>query len=239
MIDVVAAVGCGAVAGVGCLAVPRLIAALPEPAEPPTREEGDPVKVAYAEIAAAPLLATRAALVGALVGGVLGARLGWSWPLLPLLAVVPVLVALAVVDWRTHLLPVRLVWPATLLAAVLVAAAALLDPAAGVDALVRAALGFVVAYGTFYLLWLVHPRGLGFGDVRLAGLLGLLLGLLGWGELLVGLYAGFLLGGVVGGLLTLVKVLGRRAFPFGPFMVAGALVGVVWGEPLLRGLVRG
>ena len=239
MIDAVAVVGCGALAGAGCLGVPRLIAAVPEPDAPPVRQDGDPEKVPYAEIAAAPLLGVRAVLVGALAGGALGAALGWSWALLPLLALLPVLVALAVVDWRTHLLPVRLVWPATLAAAALVVVAALADPAAGVDALVRAALGFVVAYGSFYLLWLIHPRGLGFGDVRLAGLLGLLLGQLGWSELLVGLYAGFLLGGVVGGLLTLLKVLGRQAFPFGPFMVAGALVGVVWGEPLLRGLVRG
>ena len=103
----------------------------------------------------------------------------------------------------------------------------------------RSGLGFLVAYGSFFLLWWIHPRGLGYGDVRLSGVLGLALGYLGWGELVTGLYAGFLLGGVGGGLLTMLKVLGRRAFPFGPFMVLGALAGVVWGPWVLDRLVTG
>ena len=75
--------------------------------------------------------------------------------------------------------------------------------------------------------------------MRLAGVLGLALGYLGWGELLVGLYAGFLLGGVGGGLLSVLKVVERKAFPFGPFMVAGALLGVLCGAQALDRLVVG
>ena len=70
------------------------------------------------------------------------------------------------------------------------------------------------------------------GDVRLSGVLGLVLGYLGWGPLLVGVYAGFLLGGVGGGLLTLLRVVDRKAYPFGPFMLLGALVGVLWGSSI-------
>ena len=244
MIDLAAAAGCAVVAGAGSLLVPRLIAPLPEPAplEPsddPADEpvEGDPPKEPYADIAALPGLAWKSAVVGALAGAVLGARLGWAWPLLYLLPLVPALVALALIDWRTHLLPTRLVWPLTGVTAglVLVTGLAAGDPAD----LVRSGLGFLVAYGSFFLLWWIHPRGLGYGDVRLSGVLGLALGYLGWGELVTGLYAGFLLGGLGGGLLTLLKVVGRRAFPFGPFMVVGALAGVVWGQWVLDRLVTG
>ena len=77
--------------------------------------------------------------------------------------------------------------------------------------------------------WAFHPIDPG----RLA------LGYLGWGELLVGLYAGFLLGGVGGGLLSVLRVVERKAFPFGPFMIVGALVGVVAGDLLLESLVTG
>ena len=68
-------------------------------------------------------------------------------------------------------------------------------------------------------MWVVYPRGLGYGDVRLSGLLGLALGYLGWGEVLVGMYAGFLLGGIIGGVLALAKVVDRKRYPFGPFML--------------------
>ena len=65
-------------------------------------------------------------------------------------------------------------------------------------------------------------------------MLGLALGWLGWAELLVGIWSGLLLGGVLGGLLSV--ALRRRDYPFGPFMLLGALVGVVLGQPVLPGL---
>lgn len=240
MIELSAVVGCAVLTGAGSTLVPRLVAPLPEPAAPsgPTGPvEGDPPKQPYAEIAALPGLAWKAAVVGALVGALVGGRLGWSWALLVLLPLVPVLIALALVDWRTHLLPTRLVWPATVATALLAVVAGLVG--GDTDDLVRAGLGFVVAYGAYYALWWIYPKGLGFGDVRLAGLLGLALGYLGWAEVSLGLYAGFLLGGVGGGLLALLRVVERRALPFGPFMVLGALLGVVWGQWVLDGLVPG
>ncbi len=237
MIELAAAAGCAAIAGAGSALAPRLVAPLPEPPPPVDPVEGDPPKQPYAEIAGLPGLTWKTALVGALAGALVGGRLGWVWALLVLLPLVPVLVALAVIDWRTHLLPTRLVWPATAAAALLAVVAGLVS--GDLDDLGRAGLGFVVAYGSYYALWWIYPRGLGFGDVRLAGVLGLALGYLGWGELATGLYAGFLLGGVGGGLLALLRVVRRRALPFGPFMVLGALVGVVWGRWVLDGLVTG
>ena len=70
---------------------------------------------------------------------------------------------------------------------------------------------------------------MGYGDVRLSGVLGIVLGYLGWGELLLGVYAGFLLGGIGGVVLSALRIVERKVYPFGPFMLLGAVVGVLWG----------
>ena len=105
----------------------------------------------------------------------------------------------------------------------------------GKSTLVRALVGLVAARSIYWVLWFVHSAGMGFGDVRLAALLGLVLGRAGWAELVVGTYAPFLLFAVPGLLLALVRrdrSLLRAAYPFGPFMVLGALVGLVAGPGL-------
>jgi leader peptidase (prepilin peptidase)/N-methyltransferase len=94
----------------------------------------------------------------------------------------------------------------------------------------RAGWGWLLAGGTFLLLWLVYPAGMGYGDVRLSGVLGLALGFAGWGPLIVGVYAGFLLGGIGGSLLTALRIVDRRSYPFGPFMLLGAVVGILSGD---------
>lgn len=225
----------------GGLLVPTLIRRLPEPEPAPRPEhpeaEPEEPKEPYAAIAARPGLRWRSAVVAGAAGGLVGAATGWDWPLLLLLPLVPVSVALAVIDWRTRLLPTRLVAPAYLLAVVLVLACFAITR--DTDDLVRAGLGWLVAGGLYFLLWFVHPRGLGYGDVRLSGVLGIALGYLGWGQLMVGVYAGFLLGGFGGVLLTLTRLVERRAMPFGPFMLVGALVGIVAGAGLWANLATG
>jgi len=244
------------VAGAGALLVPWLIARVP-PWEPPPPEEDGKVETSsetdatidvpdeeaedppepYADIAVLPGLAWRSAVAGVLAGAVVGAAVGWEWAWLLWVPFVPVYLALAVIDWRTRLLPTYLITPTfgALVGLVLVGWAVTGDG----DAVVRAGLGFVTCGAFYFILWFVYPRGLGFGDVRLSGLLGLALGWLGWGQVLVGMYAGFLLGGVIGGLLALIKIVERKGFPFGPFMLLGAVVGLLWGEPLWSGLVSG
>jgi leader peptidase (prepilin peptidase) / N-methyltransferase len=220
----VAAMLCGA-AGLG---VPALIARIPEPDEPAEDKE------AYAAIAARPGLTWKAAVASLVAGGLIGGELGWAWPLVYLLPLVPVGVALAVVDWRTLLLPTKVIRPAYLLvvAGVVVCWIATRDT----DDLVRAGWGFLVAFGLFWVMWRIYSRGMGYGDVRLSGVLGIALGQLGWGELIVGVYSGFLLGGILGTLLSLSKIVDRKGYPFGPFMLVGALVGILWGDPVLSAL---
>lgn len=232
-----------AFAGLLCLLagllVPALVRRIPEPGldgESDGEPEVGEVKESYADLAALPGLAVRSAGASGLAGSLVGLALGWDWALLFLLPLVPVSVALAVVDWRTRLLPTRVIAPAYVVTVALVLACWVLTRET--DDLVRAGYGWLVAGGLFFVLWFVHPRGLGYGDVRLAGLLGIALGQLGWAQLAVGVYGAFLLGGVGGGLLSLLRVVERRAFPFGPFMLVAALVGVVAGEDI-AGLVTG
>jgi leader peptidase (prepilin peptidase) / N-methyltransferase len=227
-------------------AVPSLVARIPEPAPaPPDPEasdehgsageqgeaepatESEAPKELYADIARLPGLRWKAGLACAVVAGTVGGVVGATWALTFLMYLTVVGVALAVVDWRTRLLPTKVIAPSYLVVAVLAAAAAWLD--SDLDALITAGLGWLVAGGSFFVLWFVYPRGMGYGDVRLSGLLGIALGYLGWAELLVGIYAGFVLGGVGGLLLSVLRIVDRKAYPFGPFMLVGAVVGVVLG----------
>lgn len=220
--------------------VPPMVARLPEPEPDPEAEGADDEpeepeehKELYAAIASRPGLAWQGSLAAGVVAAAFGLVLGWDPALVVLLPLVPVGVALTVIDWRTRLLPTKLIAPAYAMTLVAVLVAWALD-GREVGDLQRTGLGWLVYGGMFFVLWFVYPRGLGYGDVRLAGVLGLALGWVGWGELLLGIWAGLLLGGILGGLLSLVTR--RRDYPFGPFMLAGAVLGVVLGQPVLTAM---
>ncbi|GAA1987352.1 prepilin peptidase [Microbacterium pumilum] len=147
------------------------------------------------------------------------------------LHLVAISVALTLIDIDTHRLPNAIVLPSYAVAVVLFVIACLL----GSDwrALGRAAIGMSLLYAFYFILRVVRPDGMGGGDVKLAGVLGLYLGWLGWGALAVGAFGAFLLGGIFGALLLLRKRAGRRtAIPFGPWMILGAWTGVFAGEAL-------
>lgn len=230
------ALAAAALCALGGLLVPRLIARVPEP----ELVEGEEPKPLYVDVAARPGLAVRAVLASAAAGAVVGFAVGWAWPLLFLLPLVPVCVALAVIDWHTFLLPSRIVLPAHAAVILLAGVVWLMDRET--DPLLRALIGMVVVRSVFWVLWLIRSSGMGFGDVRLAALLGFVLGHLGWGELVVGVYSGFLVFGLPGLAIAVVRrnrQLLRTAFPFGPFMLTGALVGIATGSDLWANLVTG
>lgn len=154
-------------------------------------------------------------------------RLGVVWALPAFLVVAGAGVLLAAVDLRHRLLPNRVIGPAV------VATAALLTVAAAVrgswEELGRAALGAVVLFAGYLVLALISPGGLGMGDVKLAGLLGLPLGWLGWDVLLLGAVAGFVVQAVLALLLLATRRIGRKAeLAFGPAMLLGAAIAVGW-----------
>lgn len=231
--------GSATLAGLGGLLVPRLIRALPEP-ETSEAAPGEDPKPPYVDVGSRLGVVWRSVLAAAVVGAIVGAVVGRDWWLVALVPLVPVCVALAVIDWHTRLLPSRIVLPAT--AYVLVVALVGWGLSGDPGDLVRAAIGLVAARSVYWLLWFIHSAGMGFGDVRLAALLGFSLGHVGWGELVLGMYAGFLVFGLPGLLLALVRwdrTLLKTAFPFGPFMLVGALIGLVAGPAAVAYLVRG
>lgn len=218
------------------LAAPTWLARVPEPVPEPTPERSGPLgppppKEPYAAIAALPWFGPAVVTASAVVAGGFGAVLGWTGALVVLVPLVPVGVVLLVVDARTTLLPTRVIHPTYAALAVLVPLAALLDRDPG--ALVRAGLGWLVVGGWFWVFWWLLGAW-GFGDVRLARVLGPVLGYLGWPEVVVGLLLMVLLGGVAGVLLTARDRDLRRRFPYGPAMLLGAALAVVAAVPLAR-----
>lgn len=158
----------------------------------------------------------------------------WSLTTHPALA--PVLlylsaagVALFMIDLDTMRLPDKIVLPSYPVVGLGLVVAGLLS---GEWPLVQVALSTLLWALVFGIPWFVTAgRGMGFGDVKLAPLLGAVLGAVGWGSSLVGLMSGFAIGALVGVGLILFSEAGRKTrVPFGPFMLAGALIGLLGGE---------
>lgn len=182
-------------------------------------------------------------LVEASTGILFALAAWWTWTqgnpwLLPAAEYfVAVAVALALIDLDVHRLPDAIVLPAYPVALALLALASW-APGQESDwgALGRAGIAGAALFAFYFVAMVVYPAGMGFGDVKLAGVLGMYLGWVGWGAVIVGWFATFLLGG----LFAIALVLGGRAgrgsgIPFGPWMLAGAAVGVVAGESLWSG----
>ena len=180
-------------------------------------------------------------LLTALLFGAVGARFADSWALPAFLLLTATLIALSAIDLAHYILPNRIVYPVGFASVVLLAFGSALEHDWGSFA--RACAGGAIAYSFFFVVHVISPRGMGFGDVRLSGVLGLYLGWLGWGELAAGLFLGFLYGALVGvAVMAVVGMRGRKYhIPFGPFLALGTLTIVLFGNPILdwyRGLGR-
>lgn len=159
-------------------------------------------------------------------------RFGDDWALPAFLLLAAALVALSVIDLRSFLLPNRIIYPVGLVSVAWFVLVAVVDSAG--DALVRALACAAGAFLVFLVLHLISPRAMGFGDVRLSFLLGLDLGWIGVGEVVLGLLLGFVYGAVVGLVLIATKVRSRREhIPFGPFLAAGAMTAILFGDVVL------
>ncbi|MGH2775899.1 MAG: prepilin peptidase [Actinomycetota bacterium] len=149
-----------------------------------------------------------------------------------------VLVVLTVIDLEHKLLPNRVVYPTFVAGWAGIVIAALVD---GDTARLRsAALGAVVFGGFFFVVAFVYPAGMGGGDVKLAFVLGTFVGYAGGvGAVLAGMFASFLLGGVIGIIAMRVSGKGRKTqIPFGPFLALGSVIAVFLGERIAEGYVE-
>jgi len=154
---------------------------------------------------------------------------GPVWHLPAYLYLAAVAVALALIDLDVHRLPDAIVLPSYPVLVVLLGGASALE--GEWDAALRAAVGGVALFVAYYALAVAKPGGMGFGDVKLAGVLGMALAWQGWAALVVGGFAAFLTGGLVGIALLAARRAGRRsALPFGPFMLLGAAIGLGAGD---------
>ena len=208
--------------------LPVVLAILPDRVP----EDAEPVRTPYRVLASAPRLRLFLGAATGVTWGVLAATVGWAPELPAYLWVGALGVAMAYVDLREHRLPDPLTVAALVGGGSLLAVAAAATGAWG--AYGRAWLAAMAMFAAFLALALLRPADLGLGDVKLAGVLGLVLGWQGWGFVVVGAFLGFLFGGLTGVGLMLVGRAGRRSsIPFGPFMLLGALVAVAWGRPLV------
>ncbi len=183
------------------------------------RQCGEPISLRYPVVEA----------VTGLLFAAVTAWLGPVWHLPAFLYLIAISVALTMIDIDVKRLPNAIVLPSYAVGAVMLGAAAFLEH--DLSALIRAGIGMVALYGLYFLVCLAYPAGMGFGDVKLAGVIGLYLGYLGWRELATGAFLAFLVGGLVGIGLMLA---GHRKLkvPFGPYMFLGAWLGIVVGPAI-------
>ncbi|MFD4326422.1 prepilin peptidase [Nocardioides sp. NPDC058538] len=210
-----------AVAGLLALGVPALLRRLPEPAD-------DPPAVSYAALAGWAPLRPLAVVASAAVTGLLAWQVDPSRLMVALTPLTPICVMLAYVDWRVQRLPKVPILGATAVGLGLLAAEWLWTRETAVA--LGALAGLVIARSAFWLLWRLVPHAMGFGDVRLAALVGLVLGRLGWEQLAVGLWAGLAIFGVWGvgrAVAQRSRTAMREPLAYGPFMILGMLVGVL------------
>ncbi|WP_067803365.1 prepilin peptidase [Actinomadura formosensis] len=165
-------------------------------------------------------------LVTAALYGVLGWCVGLE-PVLPaLLYLAAVGTLLGFIDIGVKRLPDRFTLPSYGMAAALLGAAAPFTDD-GPQRFVHALIGMAVLFVLYFAQAFAAPSGIGMGDVKLSGVLGLYLGWFGQDAWVLGLLVTYLLGGLVAVGIMVVRRSRKGEFPFGPYMLAGALISVL------------
>ncbi|MBM3694455.1 MAG: prepilin peptidase, partial [Actinobacteria bacterium] len=158
---------------------------------------------------------------------------GASWALPGYWWAAGVAIALTLTDLDVRRIPDRILLPGAVVTAVLLGLGAAGD--GDLMAALRAAGGGAAYFGLLLVVALAARGGFGFGDVKLGVLLGMVLAYRSWGALAVGAFASFALGGLAAiALLATRRAKRKDAIPFGPAMVAGAALALVWGEAVVR-----
>lgn len=196
-------------------------ATTPGTAEEPALGDG-PEPIPYPELARRRGLRVFASTAAAAGCAALGWRVGWHPALPTLLYLAVVGVVLTYVDIRVQLLPNAIVLPSYPVVIALLAVAAVVT--GEWTAFARALASGAVLWTLFAVPLLFRFAGMGYGDVKLVGLLGMPVGWFGVSEVLVGLFLAFCLGGIVALVLVLLRRAHRKTpIPFGPFLIVGFL----------------
>lgn len=168
----------------------------------------------------------------ALIAASVSLRGGSALEVVPLIGFLTTLLALAAIDLEHHRLPNAIVMPLGVVCLLWVG----VGPMTGLELKVGPAFIGGAAYGGGLLvISLVSRGGMGMGDVKLAAVIGFVVGALDLASVAVAAGAAFLLGGVIG-VVALLRGAGRRsAIPFGPMLAGGAFIAIFWGPSLARG----
>ncbi|MCK4862964.1 MAG: prepilin peptidase [Dehalococcoidales bacterium] len=142
------------------------------------------------------------------------------------------------IDWEHQLILNKVTYPAAIVALVILAIDTLL-PEPGIlgnlgflpqPSILSGIIGGAIGFVFFLIVFLINPRGMGMGDVKLAGLIGLVTGL---PLIIVGLLTGILLGGLVAVVLLLLRRKGRKdVIPYGTFLAIGPILALLWGNEI-------
>jgi leader peptidase (prepilin peptidase) / N-methyltransferase len=176
-----------------------------------------------------------AAVVTGAIWGAVAARYGSDVIVAPLVVFFGMAVTVSFTDLSHRLIPRRLLYGAMAVVIPLLVVTSAVDHRW--HSLAGSVVAGAVAFAAFFAVWWFVPRGMGFGDVRLAGAIGITVGYLSLLHAYVAFLSGFLIGVVFGVAMAVATATGRKTrIPFGPSLVAGAVIGVLWGAPLAQTL---
>jgi leader peptidase (prepilin peptidase)/N-methyltransferase len=184
---------------------------------------------------AVPARTAVSAVVTAALFGAAAVHFGRDLALAPYCVFLALLVAVSVTDLTHRLVPRRMIYGALVLIVPLLVATSAVDHTW--HSLTGSLIGGAVAFAVFFAVWWFIPRGMGFGDVRLAGAIGFTTGWLSLLHAYVAFLAGFLVGMVFGLILMAVSSAGRKTrIPFAPSLAVGAVIAVFWGGHIAQSL---
>jgi len=184
---------------------------------------------------AVPIRTGVAAVVTAALFGAAAVHFGRDLVLAPYCVFLALLVGVSVTDLTHRLVPRRMIYGALALIVPLLVASSAVDHTW--HSLTGSLIGGAVAFALFFAVWWFIPRGMGFGDVRLAGAIGFTTGWLSLLHAYVAFLAGFLVGMVFGLVLMVVSSAGRKTrIPFAPSLAVGAMIAVFWGGHIAQSL---
>lgn len=178
-----------------------------------------------------PLLNSALPIVTGVLFGAIAAAVPSLWVLPAYLVFGATMVTLTVTDVQTRLLPNRILGPATATGGVLLAVGGTV--AGEYESILRAGAGGLAYFGVMLALGLIARGALGFGDVKMAFIIGVFTGYLGWGNVIVAGFGAFLLGGLVSLILVVTRLRNRKdMIPFGPFMTTAGVGAVVFAKAI-------
>jgi leader peptidase (prepilin peptidase)/N-methyltransferase len=162
-----------------------------------------------------------------------GLRFGADWVVPGYLVFFVCLVSISVIDSQRQIIPNYIVYPTIFASVPLLALAALIQ--GDWDRFGQAMLGATLAWLALFLIHMISPGGMGFGDVRLAFVLGLFLGWISLSHVVTGLFLGVVIISVVGVVLAVLRLRSlQEHIAFGPFLAVGSTLAVYFGESIIR-----